>query len=70
MSVRAKFECKSVGDGQVKLEVVYTGSKENEQFFKWTPSGQIQMGIVNEAALGQFEVGKQYYVDFSPADGA
>lgn len=68
MSVRAKFECKSVGDGQVKLEVVYTGSPENESFFKWTPSGQITMGIVNEAALKQFAVGKQYYVDFAPTE--
>ena len=67
--VRAKFECTGKSNaGSVELMTVYTGSPENEKFFKATPFGQIQMGIVNDPALQEFEVGKQYYVDFSPAD--
>lgn len=74
MSVRAKFKCDSVegkaDDGSVsviRLSPVYTGSAENEQFFKWTPSGSISIGTINPAAAAQFEVGKEFYVDFTPA---
>jgi hypothetical protein len=65
--VRAKFKCLSVDGSQVKLEVVMSGSPENESFFKWTPSGQITLGIQNEAAVEQFKEGVEYYVDFTPA---
>lgn len=78
MSVRAKFRCDSIevspnvaGDESlkvIKLSAVYSGSKENEEFFKWTPSASISLGTVNTAAAAQFEVGKEYYVDFSPAE--
>lgn len=67
--VRAKFKCIEKSEsGQVKMEVVCGGSPENDSFFKYTPSGQLTIGTVNEAALGQFEVGKAYYLDFSPAE--
>jgi hypothetical protein len=66
--VRAKFKVISKNDGNVTLEVVTSGSKENEDFWKYTPSGLIQMGIDNEDALKHFEVGKEYYVDFTPAE--
>lgn len=69
-NVRAKFECVSVEPGdegnQVVLQVVVGGSPENDSFFKWTPYGRLEMGIVNEAV--KFEVGKEYYLDFTPAD--
>lgn len=72
MTVRAKFECvrkEETNEGaQVQFFPVTGGSPENEQFFKWTPAGQIQIGTINKAAAAQFEVGKQYYVDFSPAE--
>lgn len=71
MVVRAKFKCvqKDAGvDGShIGLDVVYSGSPENEQFFKWTPSGNIRIGVVNSAAAEQFVVGKEYYVDFTEA---
>lgn len=41
------------------------GSTENEQFFKWTPSGKFEFGVTEEK---KFEVGKTYYVDFTLAD--
>ena len=45
---------------------VYSGSHENEQFFKWTPGGTIQFNVMNLSAVSNFELGKEYYVDFSP----
>lgn len=54
--------------GGVKLSPVVTGSDENNAFFEATPSGQIQFGTINEAVLAEFEPGKSYYVDISPAE--
>lgn len=75
MSVRAKFTCQSKehdtsdpAHGTVTLEAVHSGSPENEEFFNMTPSGQISLGILNPYAFDQFEPGKDYYVDFSPAN--
>lgn len=75
--VRAKFVVDSVTpNGQeseenkgstVVLTPVYGGSPENESFYKWTPGGSIQLSTINEEAAKQFEVGKEYYVDFTPA---
>lgn len=66
--VRAKFKCTQKEGNQLKLEVIYSGSEENELFWKYTPAGQIQMSVDNEKAQEQFEVGKEYYVDFTPAN--
>ncbi len=38
--------------------------EENKKFFRYTPSGQISIGTLNPAAWQQFELGKEYYVDF------
>ena len=65
--VRAKFKVTMIEDGNVSLEVVIDGSEENEKFFDLTPSGQINIGTVNTAALAQFEEGAEYYVDFTKA---
>ena len=40
---------------------------EDALFGKWTPSGSINLGIANPAAAEALEVGKSYYVDFTPA---
>lgn len=42
---------------------------ENTRFWNASPSGEIKLGTVNPAAWEQFEMGKEYYVDFTPADG-
>lgn len=69
--VRAKFACvkaeKAYDSGHVDLEPVIDGSPENESFYKWTPGGRIQLSVVNDAAFERFEVGKEYYVDFTRA---
>lgn len=43
------------------------GTEENAKFHKYTPCGEILMTVDNPAASEQFEIGKQYYVDFTPA---
>jgi hypothetical protein len=73
MSVRAKFrvdDVKGEGDGKqiVMSPVVGNGDpeSENSQFFKYTPSGVINLSTVNEAAAAQFKIGAEVYVDFTP----
>lgn len=72
MSVRAKFKVtrtsKSEYGEEVELSAVTTGSDENKSFFKFTPNGQIRMSVLNAEASSQFEVGKEFYVDFTRAE--
>lgn len=71
MTVRAKFKVSEVTQHEqgasIKLVPVTSGSPENEQFFKWTPWGEIKIGTINPAAAEQFKPGAQFYVDFTPA---
>lgn len=73
MSVRAKFKCThkapqdDEGAAEIRFEPVIDGSAENADFFKWTPWGDIRIGTVNPRAAEQFVEGKEYYVDFTPA---
>jgi len=70
---RCKFRCNSVTKTlavQSPLEYVYQaeftavtcGSKENENFFKWTPSGSLKIGVYKNDI---FQPGKEYYIDIS-----
>lgn len=68
MSVRAKFRCNGNSNGVVLLLAVTTGSEENKSFWNATPAGSISLSITNPEAVNQFEVGKEYYVDFTPAE--
>lgn len=71
--VRCKFACtwKSAETAgvttQIALSLVYTGSEENKAFFNATPGGQILFYAINKPATDQFQIGKEYYVDFSEA---
>lgn len=72
MSVRAKMTCnektkKEDGGFRIVLFPVTSGSKENEEYYKWTPGGQAILETINESAANQFEQGKEYYVTFEPA---
>lgn len=40
---------------------------ENTAFWRATPSGEVKLGTVNPEAWAQFELGKEYYLDFSAA---
>jgi hypothetical protein len=70
--VRAKFKVNQVtehdgGFKQVTLAPVYSTdpNHENKKFWDATPNGQITMGIQNKSASALFEIGKEYYVDFT-----
>lgn len=70
---RAKFtlarKTETMGDMyELEFQPVTTGSEENKVFFKWTPYGNIKIGTVNKAVAEGFEVGKDYYVDFTLAE--
>jgi len=58
----AAVECRTV-----KLSAVYDGSEENKRFFQYTPNGQITIGLLTPDAWKQFDLGKEYYVDFTAA---
>lgn len=72
--VRAKYKCTEVIKREsynnsnkkfvytAKFYVVTSGSEENNKFFEYTPSGNIDIGTYKEDV---FEVGKEYYVDFT-----
>lgn len=40
---------------------------ENKQFWDATPSGELRLGTINPGAWQQFELDKEYYLDFTPA---
>lgn len=42
--------------------------EEDRRYSRYTPSGSLSMHVDNPAALAQFEQGKAYYLDFTPAD--
>ncbi len=41
---------------------------ENSKFWKASPAGTLSLDVVNAAAADLFEVGKEYYLDFTPAE--
>jgi hypothetical protein len=72
MGVRAKFKVTSIteltgGAKEIKLYPVTSGSEENKEFFKYTPSGEIRLGVLNEEAAKQFVIDREYFVNFTPA---
>lgn len=70
MNVRAKFVVESItvttNGTNVKLKPVTATSPENERFFRWTPFGVLEMGILNPDAAEVFVPGTEMYVDFTP----
>ena len=80
--VRAKFWCveatqfsggigKEPSGVRYKFSAVYSNDPghENKRFWDATPQASLEMTIKNEAAQ-VFALGKEYYVDFTPADVA
>ena len=78
MSVRAKFRCMSINHAftntpeysaaTVGLVPVWEQEGVNKTWSKATPSGKIEMMITNPEAVKQFDLGKEYFVDFTPAE--
>lgn len=77
MSVRAKFIVQSVTDHntgtsgdtmrQAKLTAVTRDDGDPEDFWKYTPAGELNITISNPAAAEQFTPGKAFYLDFTEA---
>ena len=76
--VRAKFAVQSISIKKhwekdkgpistITLTPVTSGSVENTQFYAATPCGHIELGMVNNEAALAFELGAEYYVDFTKA---
>lgn len=78
MTVRAKFRCNFIGHlptsrpedvcVSVTLNAVYDDGKANREWSKYTPSGEVKMFITNPAAIENFDLGKEYYLDFTPVE--
>lgn len=51
--------------GELEFHPVVDGSEENKQFYKYTPTGVIQMSVVNPAIMETVKAGDEYYVDFT-----
>lgn len=54
----------------IKLSPVYGNNDpnhENTKFWEASPSGSFELGTINAAAAAIFELGKEYYIDISPA---
>lgn len=80
MTVRAKFYVSEVKQSKnswggtegdllttIKLAPVSGTSDENKAFFRWTPTGSIDLGTVNPDVVAQMHIGDEFYVDFTPA---
>jgi hypothetical protein len=77
--IRSKFKVLSVESskdgfggvaGTVRLEAVISQDPEHENkvFTDLTPSGFISIGITKPETLAFYEVGAEYYVDFTKAE--
>lgn len=72
-SVKAKFKCDSVEhfkeSKKAKFSPVMGYHGENADFTKLTPSGYLEIYISDETpAAEMFEPGKDYYLEFTPAE--
>ena len=53
---------------EVSLRAFWGDGKGNETWSKATPQGEIKMMITNPGAIDQFDLGKDYFIDFTPAE--
>lgn len=56
----------------IHLQPVYGGddaSHENKKFWEATPCGAIELGTVNADVVHHFDLEREFYVDFTPAEG-
>ena len=74
MTTRAKFKVTEITERDfgksLILQPVYSSdpNSENGKFYKQTPGGKIEIMTINEEVSKQFSIGKQFYIDFTPAE--
>lgn len=57
------------GSKTANLNAVCSTSDENKDFTRFTPNGSLEISIMNDApASSFFELGKEYYLDFTLAE--
>lgn len=44
------------------------GSDENNTYAKFSPSGLIQLMVANPALIGEYVIGTEHYIDFTPVE--
>ena len=77
--MKAKFELKAVtkqGDAaeELKFSAVTEkafndeGKSDDNDFSKWTPSGELTMTVTNPDLIGKFQVGEKFYLEFTKAE--
>ncbi len=67
--VRAKFSCYSEeramwGTTTYKLRPVSGTCKENEDFFRTTPAGDISITVKEDETNARLSLGSDYYIEF------
>lgn len=41
---------------------------ENTKFWEASPNGELRLAVINQAIWDKFEIGAEYYLDFTKAD--
>jgi len=67
--VEVRFQAVNRGDASPPEDPGNPYSAEDSVFGRFTPYANLMLGIRNPAASDQFEVGKDYYADFTPVEG-
>jgi len=78
MTIRSKFKLTEIKRNYCNMTAATlifeprydTSIPEDQRFQKCTPSGRFEMLVDNPLALAQFELGKEYYFDATPAEAA
>ena len=72
--IRAKFRVTDITQHNypgltVKFQAMYDPeTPEDRKFVEATPSGHLEMLVTNPAALEELQIGRYFYLDFTPAD--
>ncbi len=81
-SMRAKMKINFIDKRYEGFETLYfnpvsksgsypqDGSDENNTYAKFSPSGMLTLTIANPALLNKFNIGEEYYLDFTLAKSA
>lgn len=64
-----KIETGSGDDRQVQVRLTAAGGPENQEWSRWTPSATFDISLKGDLA-DRFEIGKDYYVDFTEVTDA
>jgi hypothetical protein len=80
-TVRAKFKVDSITKrkhwdkskpdlSDIALSPVVSSdpNSENSKFYAATPGGEIKLSTINSDAAAAFELGEEYYIDFTKAN--